>query len=212
VRCTIINTATGETVFSTECDLSSVSVNVADANGKVTTYKPNSDGIVEGIGSEYPTMSITNSIGAEMVCEYNRDLNKTDVADTWEHIETITTTEDTKSVYVEREPDGTRYNFKKLRVIITNADGGTANAYIAPTNAQSNWTASYYLLNHKMAIADLWLEFGYLWVETHSGLGDYSQFHNAGKPIPKESIDSLRVSGNGTILAGSTFEIWGVRA
>jgi hypothetical protein len=76
VSCTIVNTTTGGTAFPIETDLSSITVNVVDDNGTVTLYKPNPNGTVEGVVSTYPTMSITNSIGAEMVCEYNRDLNK----------------------------------------------------------------------------------------------------------------------------------------
>lgn len=152
---------------------------------------------------------------------YNKDINKAfptfsalkkkcDVEE-WVHVDTITLSKDSKSVYVEKEPNGNPYNFKRLRVIITNPSVGSGNAYIAPSNQKSEFTASYYLLSHLKAYADLWIEFGYLWVKTYSGLGDYSQFQNCGKPISLDTIQNLRISGNGVILAGSTFEIWGVR-
>lgn len=76
VSCSLVGADSGEKVFPIETDLSSITVNVVDDNGAVTLYKPNPNGTVEGVVSVYPTMSITNSMGAEMVCEYNRDLNK----------------------------------------------------------------------------------------------------------------------------------------
>lgn len=134
--------------------------------------------------------------------------------DKWELIDTIVTTEDVKNVTVRNEPDGNPYNFKKLLVIIKNVTtGASGNAYVQVQGYQSAWTASYYLLTHTNAMVYLAIEGDLAWVETHSGIGDYSQFHNYGKPlpIPKNTFDALQIKGNGTILTGTTFEIWGVR-
>ena len=41
----------------------------------------------------------------------------------WEHIETITLTENANQLYKNKEPDGTPFAFRKMKVIINNADG-----------------------------------------------------------------------------------------
>ena len=133
---------------------------------------------------------------------------------TWELIDTIITTEDVKNVTVRNEPDGTPYNFKKLLVLIKNVTtGASGNAYVQVQGYQSAWSPSYYLLTHTNAMVYLSIEGNLAWAETHSGLGDYSQFHNYGKPIPipGNTFNTLLIKGNGTILTGTTFEIWGVR-
>ena len=55
-----------------------------------TTYTPNAEGIVEGMTSLYPTATIlTNTDGAVIECEYNRDMTKVfaEVSDNVEAIE-----------------------------------------------------------------------------------------------------------------------------
>lgn len=53
-------------------DLTAVSVTIGEE-----TYTPNADGNVVGVKSIYPTTAIsTNTSGALIDCEYNRDLNK----------------------------------------------------------------------------------------------------------------------------------------
>lgn len=53
-------------------DLTAVNVTIGEE-----TYTPNADGSIEGVKSIYPTTAIsTNTSGALIDCEYNRDLNK----------------------------------------------------------------------------------------------------------------------------------------
>ena len=124
----------------------------------------------------------------------------------WEHIETVTLAESTNQIQITNEPDGTTYNFKKMKVIINNADGGSSNAYV------NLGAFAYYRLTDKIALVELFIEQGYLWARAYSGLNEYSQMFNHSKPFKKDVINMLRITANGTLLAGTTFEIWGVRA
>ena len=103
-----------------------------------------------------------------------------------------------------------------MKVFVTIPSGGSGNAYFnmvkrGTNGAGGNSSVAYYLLTHKNAYADFYIENGLGFIKTRSGTGDYSQYTNASGGIPMDYFYDLRVNGNGKILTGTTFEIWGVR-
>lgn len=176
-------------------------VNRIDANRVLIIIEPNGD-MVQRIKTKVNNLQEAVS-------------GKADV-DIWEHIDTITTTEDTKHIEFDTEPNGTRYRFKKLFIKVSFPSGGNGNMYFNIIDRrnplQTTASVSYMLLSHKLGFAYYCPIGEFMVLETHSDNGAYSQFHNYAMPIKMPYVDLVRIQGNGTILTGTTFEIWGVRA
>lgn len=58
-------------------DVSDTVVEVVDDNGRFEEFRPNADGVVEGVTSSYPSMTIRSTRSETVVdVTYNRDINK----------------------------------------------------------------------------------------------------------------------------------------
>ncbi|MBR4973067.1 MAG: hypothetical protein IKY45_01225, partial [Clostridia bacterium] len=156
--------------------------------------------------------SLTSSEkNAALSANMGKVLNETKAdADKWERIANASLTEDVTSLIIQNEPDGTPYNFKKMKVFITMPSGGNGNAYFQIKNG-SNSSVAYFLLTHTKAYCEMYIEGGYAFAKTRSNTGEYSQFTNASSGVPMDCFNKVHIGANGTILAGTKFEIWGVR-
>jgi hypothetical protein len=144
----------------------------------------------------------------------------------YEHIETITTTEEVLSIKIETEPNGERYNFKKLQIIITVPKTATTYNIRTFINNQycgaivSGYNASW---NAVSDVEFIWVEAirrtrAYIGKHTNS-LGNpatlQSTFATGVSEQPYTAINNLWIDVyNGTIAfpIGTKLEIYGVRA
>lgn len=142
----------------------------------------------------------------------------------YELIETITLTEDTAQILRTAEPNGTPYNFKKLRIL----------SKVAQSSAQGSinfWAADNCLISGRIYLSpSRAITYGITYLEVDCGMFKGMAMYGIGDQYTTSNMDSAPytrgssfinaiemlklTTDNGSILIprGSTFTIYGVRA
>lgn len=162
------------------------------------------------IGSEEPTGDVNVWI--------NPNGEASDLEGTYELIDVINVTEDAR-VIVDKEPDGTPYNFKRMFVVMkstaTEQTTSFSNVFFCGnTNLGNSWLQKWSgNTGTKYKCEEMYVSHG-LWMLDYTEVGTvfnrYSPY--SGKFSVKDYPSITRYITGGVIAAGTTFEIWGVRA
>lgn len=129
-------------------------------------------------------------------------------------IETITLTEEVTQTAFSKEPDGTPYDFKKVKLLITFPSGYTGNPYITligdVIDGKYEYSVLYVRKDYTPAMVDIKVEDGYGYAEAVSGLSSYYQFYNVSKRFRTNKIREIRINGNTKLPADTVIEVYGM--
>jgi hypothetical protein len=132
----------------------------------------------------------------------------------YRHIETITLTEEVTQVSFSIEPNGTPYNFQKVKLLITFPRGNTGNPYITllgdVIDGKYEHSDLYIRKDYIPAMVDIRVEDGYGYAEAVSGLSAYYQFYNVSKRFRTNKIREIRINGNAKLPADTVIEVYGM--